>query len=257
MLLPLMILLACDSEPPPTPAPAPEPAERPTEHQPPPKAAPYTIPMVEGPGGPKDKLVFWGWSDDSSRYAYETWYPGSGAVECDQRIEIIVVDAGTDTYAEGGHSVYKYPSPEGPCGGPSPEEQADKDRQGILKKHRITRSSAEVVLNTGESGEWLVETEAAGWFRLTLARTGDPETFKTGYRLEMHEVGHAGTPKVIEPGTRMRNGVVDYGLHSVFVAPDKHHLAVVVQKTTRDFEALGTQYMTNATTPPPPFEPGD
>ena len=218
--------------------------------------APFHLPAVEGPGGPRDAFTFWGWSPDSRHYAYELYYPGSGGADCDMRGELVIVDASKDAYAEEGYARFAYPSAEGPCTGPSPAEQADSQRSALLSKFDI-QPTVEVVANSGGDADWVVEPVDLGFFRLTLTQTGSAEAQKAGYKLEMYEVGHAGMPKVIEAGTRHRDGVLRYSVHSVFFAPDDSHVAILIEKKQQDYEAVGTSYMTNAATMFPPWDTED
>lgn len=259
MLLPL--LLACDPGSAPHEPPTPEPVSLATEHQEgPPHGAersppsppapapvktdrPYQLAPVTGPEGPQDGFTFWGWSPDGRHYAYELFYPGSGAVDCDMRGELIVVDAHKDAYAPDGRLVFAYPSPEGPCIGPSPTDQAEIGRGSHLQRFNI-QPLVSGIFNTNRSTDWLVEPADVGHFRLTLAQTGG-SNLSAGYRLELHEVGHAGMPKVIEDGERQRELVLGYAVHGVFLSPDRSHIAVVIEKSTQEFEAIGRSYMTN------------
>jgi hypothetical protein len=167
------------------------------------------------------------------------------------RGELVVVDAHSDAYAPGGRLVFAHPSPEGPCSGPSPTAQADAGRGPHLQKFNIQPLVTGIV-NSDRATDWLVEPADAGHFRLTIAKTGGTD-LSAGYRLEMHEVGHAGMPAVIESGERMRDLVLDYAIHGVFLSPDRSHVAIVVEKTVQDFEAIGRSYMTNGAALFPPL----
>ncbi len=61
---------------------------------------PHTEEATRGQPGLTDSFTAWGWSADGRLFAYETWMPGEGAVSCDMRYEIFVVDAAEDAFVE-------------------------------------------------------------------------------------------------------------------------------------------------------------
>ena len=61
-------------------------------------AEPYVIEPKPIQPGLTDGFTFWGWSTDGARFAFETYMPGEGAVECDMRYDVFVVDSATDEF---------------------------------------------------------------------------------------------------------------------------------------------------------------
>jgi hypothetical protein len=66
--------------------------------------------------------------------------------------------------------------------------------------------------------------------------------------MEMHEVGHAGLPKVIESGERTREGFFSYQAAMVFPAPDDSHVAIIMKMARLDYEGNSYGFMSSGTT---------
>ncbi|MDG1479072.1 MAG: hypothetical protein P8R54_05740 [Myxococcota bacterium] len=267
MLLSILVLTGCDSDTPavagptvPEPLAPPEmPASPASPEAPetPPEAeiaayadAPFHQPVQDQ--ARIDGLTFWGWSADSTVFAFETYYPGSGALSCDDTATLHVVSAETDQYLTPPITT-RYPSIEtDDCAGPSPQEALSMLRGDILKTFDISaRHYIPPVVNTEASMDWLVEPASGPLFRLqtTLTGTGSPGDYEAdaGFKLEMFEVGHAGMPKLIESGARMRAGIFDYLPAMVFCAPDDSHVAILIQTSRLDFEGHSYGFMSNGT----------
>lgn len=272
MLLPLLFLAGCDSdtpalEAPPAPAAPVEPAapEPPAAPETPPPAAeaaaPQGAPFHQPVQGLKriDGLTFWGWSADSTVFAFETYYPGSGGASCDETATLHLVSAETDQYVAPPITT-RYPSIEtDDCAGPSPQEALGMLREDVLKKFGISASHyIPPVINTEASMDWVVEPASGPFFRLTAAITGtsNPDEYQAdaGFKLEMFEVGHAGMPKLIESGERTREGIFGYLPAMVFCAPDDSHVAILVQTSRLDFEGPSYGFMSNGTVRIPGWE---
>ena len=270
MFLLSILIIGCDSDAPAPPAAA-EPAtsapddatEEPLATAEEPATAAEEPAAASGSGAPfvqvvdelrrVDGFTFWGWSADSKHFAFETFYPGTGGRSCDQVATLHIVSAATDQYLTPPVTT-RYPSMESDvCPGPSPEEAMAMLRPDILGKWEISAASyIAPLLNTDDSDDWLVEPTSGPWFRLTLAQTGTSSASdaigNAGFRLEMHEVGHAGVPKVIESGERIREGILSYQAAMVFPAPDDSHVAIILKMERVDYEGSSYGFMSNGTT---------
>ncbi|MFT5686080.1 MAG: putative secreted protein [Myxococcota bacterium] len=261
MLLSLLLFAGCDSDTPAAP-------------KPPASEAPDAVPEVPDPVPPEaaeeanaeaspfvqavhgiariDGLSFWGWSADSTVFAFETYYPGSGGASCDEHATLHVVNADTDQYVTPPVTT-RYPRVEADiCTGPTPQEAIAMLRGDILKQFGISAANYQApVVNTEKSADWVVEPASGPWFRLTTAVTGtsNPDEYiaDAGFKLQMYEVGHAGMPKLIESGKRTRDGVFGYLPVMVFCAPDDEHVAIIVQTSRLDFEGPSYGFMSNGT----------
>jgi hypothetical protein len=122
------VVQSVTAEPTPEPDATPEETTASVAEETPGEPSAAVVPVLEGepfqvdenPSMPQmsDRFVFWGWSKDGLRYAFETYNPGEGAVSCDMRHDVYVVDAETDKYAEGGHITIAHKEVEpvrGPC----------------------------------------------------------------------------------------------------------------------------------------------
>ena len=264
MLLPLLFLTGCDSDTPTVEAPpAPAASEAPADPEPPaaPETpaeaaiavhadAPFHQPVQDQ--ARIDGLTFWGWSADSTVFAFETYYPGSGALSCDDTASLHIVSAETDQYVTPPITT-RYPSIEtDSCTGPSPQEALSMLRGDILKKLGISASHyTPPVVNAEESMDWFVQPASGPLFRLetTITGTSSPDDYEAdaGFKLEMFEVGHAGMPKLIESGERTREGIFSYLPAMVFCAPDDSHVAILVRTSRLDFEGHSYGFMSNGT----------
>jgi len=271
MILLSILLTGCDSDAPTPPTAAPKPPEpqspepqsaeatatppaetdAPAESSAAHAGAPFVQPVDEL--GRVDGLTFWGWSADSQHFAFQTYYPGTGGRSCDQVATLHIVSAATDRYAAPPITT-RYPAIESDvCTGPSPEEALAMLRPNALAQWDISGEHYIAPLhNTEGSDDWLVEPASGPWFRLTLAQTGkgnDGDAIANGgFRLEMHEIGHAGMPKVIESGERTREGLFDYQAAMVFPAPDDSHVAIIMKMARVDYEGDSYGFMSSGTT---------
>ena len=249
----LFLLLACDSPAAPLSPSAPASPEAPEAPAAPSAPAPaWQVPAVESHTKLTDGFTFWGWSSDSSHYAYSLLSPSSGGVECDATASLIVVDATTDAYATGGVHRFAWPHPEGPCEGLSPQEQLDAARPAVLARFGI-EVGAPVLLNSEGVTDWVLTPPAGPHFGLTLVVTDDdPDDDALGYQLTLRELGHAGKPVIVEDGSRQRDFTYDYTPAAVVLAPDGQHIAVIITMTVQSYEGTRTTWMTNGATLPTP-----
>lgn len=207
----------------------------------------------------RDELRFWGFSADSKRYAFETYYHGPGATHCEGQASLFVVDAETDAFVADTPLVLKHKQPEAEkCDPPDLRAEMDRHREEMLHRHGIV---------VGNQGPAIVPgpaiTEKGTGRSSTIALPGGKQLRAElevlgGDREKVGEVGAAykltlfadAEPKslVVEPGERKRPFMWDYSLDEgvVFVSPDKRHLAIVLGTTQRSFEGDRHSYMSNA-----------
>lgn len=226
--------------------PAPEPAT---------PAEPYT--RAGDPKDQRDELKFWGFSDDGTRYAFETWNHGPGAATCEGEASLFVVDATRDAFVDGAPLIIKHKQPDAErCDPPDLRAEMNRHREQMLHRHGIVIGNqgpaivpAPAVNEKGKarastialpSGTSLrAEVEVIGGDRDKAAERG------AAYKLTLIREGQP--PKVIEPGTRRRPFVWDYNLDEgvVFVGPGGRHLAIVLGTAQLSFEGDRHGYMSN------------
>ncbi len=232
------------TEPAPTPAPAPAPA-------PAPETGPYTA--AGDRAQQRDELTFWGFSADGRRYAFETYYYGPGAAECEGLATLYVVDADTDTFAAGSPLEIKHRDPGAErCEPPDLKAEMARHRDELMHRHEIV---------IGNQGPAIVPTRAAAtkptW---TLDLPGGPlraelEVLFGGrdnagepgaaYTLTLRGPGDLAT--IVEAGKRRRPFIWDYSLDGgvAFLSPDRLHLAIVLTSKQLSFEGDRHSYMSN------------
>ena len=276
-LLAALLLPACngaDSDAPDSPgvSPAPSATPEPAAPSPPPPPAPTVEPgdpfhqaTTRKASSTYDGFTFWGWSADGLHYAFETADPGAGAVECEGRYDLFVVDARTDKYADGGHVSLKHNEPEPSDGVCTPRDLAGAwpaRRDPVLDKHGIVRGALQgpvAYQAVDDSGSlWQVATPKGplqlGFSVDTPGRDGVMMTPGAGasYTLKYRHPGGEWT--VLEPGTRTRETVHAYSLGDgfAFFSPDGAHGALFVSRTHLSFEGDRVTYMSNGLRVPAP-----
>jgi hypothetical protein len=268
-LLSLTLLAAACSAPAPesTPAPAAEPSATPAPEAtaaptPAAEATPRVVqgqPWTNADAGPQgnaiiDKLTFWGWSVDGTKYAFETYDHGPGAVECEGAFALRVVDATTDRFVDGGKLDLKHESPEPAAGGCTPVDLKgafEAQRGPFLQRHGI------VVGNVGE----VVTSTAGGPNGGTTFTLRDGRQFALGFEVFDDDRDNVMTNwqtagarfrltldgREIESGARKRKGIWNYSIFGtpVFVSPDGKHAALAVKTVHVSYEGDRHSFMTN------------
>lgn len=232
------------TEPAPTPAPSPAPA-------PAPATGPYTV--AGDRAQQRDELTFWGFSADGRRYAFETYYYGPGATVCEGLATLYVVDAATDTFAEGSPIEIKHRDPEADrCEPPDLKAEMARHRDELLHRHNIV---------IGNQGPAIVPTRAAGpkpsWLlnlpggplnaELEVLFGGRDKAGEPGAAYTLTLRGPGDLVTVVEAGKRRRPFIWDYSLEGgvAFLSPDRQHLAIVLTSKQLSFEGDRHSYMSN------------
>ncbi len=235
------------STPEPTPEPTPTPAPTP---------AAYVRPGDRATQ--RDELTFWGFSTDGQRYAFETYYYGPGAAECEGVATLYVVDADTDTFAAGTPHEIKHRQPDAErCDPPDIKAEMSRHRDELFHKHDIVvgNQGAPIVPvresgGPGKAPTWTIALPGGPSLRAELSvqhggrdKAGDPGA---AYTLTL-AAGGAAPALVVEPGKRRRPFVWDYSLEDgvVFVGPDGKHLAIVLTTLQLSFEGDRRSFMSN------------
>lgn len=274
LLLLALLLPACNGSDGDAPAPPAEPpvatpaSETPAPETPTPTVepgAPFHQASTREASSTYDDFTFWGWSTDGTHYAFETFDPGPGAVECEGRYDLFVIDARSDAYAEGGHVRLTHDEPEPTDGVCAPKDLVaawSPHRDPTLQKHGIVRGGLigptpyQAVDDGGEL--WTVETPRGplqlGFSVDTPGRDGVMTTPGAGaaYTLRTRQPG--GEWSVIEPGTRKRETVHNYALRDAFAffSPDGAHAALFLTRTHLSFEGDRVTFMSNGVSLPAP-----
>ena len=243
-------------EAPPEPEPTPPPA---------PEAGPYT--RQGDRAQQRDELTFWGFSADGRRYAFETYYYGPGAAECEGLASLYVVDADTDTFAEGSPLEIKHREPDADrCDPPDLKAEMSRHRDELLHRHAIvignqgpaitpnrdsTSSRAAAPIWTLLLPDGPLRAELAALFG-GRENAGEPGA---AYTLTLR--GPGDTTTVVEDGKRRRPFVWDYSLDGgvAFLAPDGKHLAIVLTTKQLSFEGDRHSYLSNGIKPPAASNP--
>jgi len=246
-----------DSKPTPAPIPAPEPVVVP-------ESGAYTRPGDRA--SQRDELTFWGFSPDGRHYAFETYYYGPGAAECEGLATLHVVDADTDTYAEGTPLEIKHRDPGADrCDPPDIKAEMERHRAEMLHRHGIlTGNQGAPIIPTldittrGVSPSWtLMLPDGPLRAELAVLHGGRENAGEPGaaYTLTLH--GAAGTKTLVEDGKRRRPFVWDYSLDGgvAFLSPDRKHLAIVLTTKQLSFEGDRHSYLSNGLKTPAPLNP--
>jgi hypothetical protein len=206
----------------------------------------------------RDELRFWGFSADGTRYAFETWYAGPGAAQCEGQASLFIVDAETDAFVADSPLVLKHKQPEAErCDPPDLRGEMDRHREELLHRHGIVVGNQgpailakPVVTEKGTGRNSTIDLPSGKQLRAELEVIGGDRE-KVGekgaaYKLTLHAEGAA--PLVVETGERRRPWIWDYSLDEglVFVGPGGRHLAIVIATTQRSFEGDRHSYMSNA-----------
>lgn len=249
-----------------SPAATPPPAVEPALPTPAPTAGqPFARASVREGSRLYDGFTFWGWSADGARYAFETLDPGPGAVECEGRYDLFVVDAASDRFVEGGVVSLKYDEPEPADGICLPRDLAGAwtaRRDAALKAHGIV-AGAHVepapYQAIGEDGSlWQINAPGCDLqVQFTVDTPGREAVMSTpgagaAYTLKTRIAGGPWT--VVEAGTRKRETVHDYsvGDASAFFSPDGRRGALFVARTHLSYEGDRVTFMSNGITLPAP-----
>ena len=234
-------------------SPAPEPAPAPA-----PKLAPAAYTRAGDRAAQRDELTFWGFSADGRRYAFETFYYGPGAAECEGLATFIVVDADTDTFADGTPYELKHKQPDAErCDPPDLRAEMSRHREELLHRHGIVlgnQGTPYIPIRESASPPGKAPTWNIGLPGVTLraelevlhggrSNAGDPGA---AYTLTV-STGGAAPAIVVEPGKRRRPFVWDYTLEGgvVFASPDGQHLAFIIPTQQLSFEGDRHSYMSN------------
>lgn len=228
--------------------------EAPTQ-PPAPPPEPYT--RAGDPKDQREELRFWGFSADSQRFAFETFYAGPGATKCEGEATLFVVDSETDSFVEGTPLVLKHKEPDAErCDPPDLRGEMDRHREQVLHRHGIVvGTQGEPILarpeitTRGTGRTSTIEVPAGKPLHAVLeVLHGEREQAEKGaaYKLTLH-AGEGTTPLVVEDGARRRPWIWDYSLDEglVFVAPDRRHLAIVIATTQVSFEGDRHGYKSN------------
>jgi predicted secreted protein len=245
-----------------------EPTAAPLAATPPPPPAPAPGPYTR-PGDraqQRDELSFWGFSADGRRYAFETYYYGPGAAECEGLATLNIIDADTDTFVDGTPLEIKHRDPGADrCDPPDLRAEMARHREQLLHRHGIIigNQGASIVPNRdstsrGTTPTWILALPD-GPLRAELEvqhggrdNAGDPGA---SYTLTLRGPGDA--PTIVEAGKRRRPFVWDYSLDGgvAFLAPDKNHLAIILTTKQLSFEGDRHSYMSNGLKTPPTAPP--
>ena len=241
-------------KPAPTPAPSPIPE---------PEAGPYTRPGDRALQ--RDELTFWGFSADGRRYAFETYYYGPGAAECEGLATLHVVDADTDTFAEGSPLEIKHREPGAErCEPPDLKAEMARHRDELLHRHGIVVSNQGTAIvpnrdaSRGSKPTWTLDLPG-GPLRaeLEVLFGGRENAGQPGgaYTLTLRGPGDLVT--IVEAGKHRRPFVWDYSLDGgvAFLAPDSKHLAIVLTTKQLSFEGDRHSYMSNGLKTPTAANP--
>lgn len=279
-----LVLAACTAPSPEKTAPTPDPGKPPVQEAPPqatpPKEAPTEPPAPAAKllGEPferagdvakqVDALTVWGWSKDGRYFAFETNYGGPGATTCEGELDLFIVDADTDTFAEGGRLTIKHKNPEAArCDPPDLKAAMAAQRPDILKKYDIEpghlTAPVEFVAAGGEppalkrytlalpaGGSATAElTVLFGGRDAVLDKNNKPQG--AAFRLTLQRDKEE--PVTLEKGERRRPFVWDYDLGKglAFFSPDRKHAAVLTATIQLSFEGDRTSYMASGFRLPP------
>lgn len=253
-----------------TPVTAPEPpaATRPASPDP---AAEIPFKRPGDAASQRDDLTFWGWSNDSARYAFEVRDHGPGATVCEGSYTLYIVDAARDTFAEGTplKVEHKNKGDDDKCDPPDLGAEMEKQRPALLERHGIVITNQRAPILPSRVGSTTGTDKIPAWAlqlgpdtllraELEVLHGGRDKAGEPGgaYRLTLKH--GADEPKVLEPGQRRRPFVWNYDLDTglAFLAPDGRHLAILVAMTQLSFEGDRHTYMSNGVALPPAWVPG-
>lgn len=209
---------------------------------------PHTVAESPAMPGMSDRFVFWGWSSDGLRYAFETYNPGEGAVSCDMRHDVYVVDAETDQYADGGHIAIAPTEPEPASGTCDPEDLepvAGEQRAALFETHGIVVGNLHPPnAIVGSKVEFPNGVQSLAFRVMHGSEDVDSPTLEAGAAYYLAVKGPQST-WVIEPGRTRRPWVLGYTPKLLFVSPDGVHAAFIVQREHRAFEGTRLSWMSN------------
>ena len=215
---------------------------------------PHVIPEVVSMPGMADRFTFWGWSADGLRYAFEIYRAGEGAIECDMKYEVFVVDAETDRFVQDGKLVVAHESPEpGPSGVCVPRELEpllEEQRAALFETHGIVAGNLSPPVEVKDrGGSYSFETPAGKAVPLVFRILHEPPE-SMGPEAEAGAAYYlALSPSegklVVEAGRTRRPYVLSYKPKLVFFSPAGRHAAMVVGRTHTAFEGTRDSWMTN------------
>ena len=234
--------------------PEPEPTPEPTPAGVVVEGEPHVVPEVVTMPGMADRFTFWGWSGDGLRYAFETYRAGEGAVECDMKYEVFVVDAETDAYVEGGRLEVAHESPEpGPSGVCVPKELEpllEEQRAALFEAHGIVPGNLNPPAEVKDKGGAYSFEKPNGEVVPLVFRIlheppesmGEEAAAGAAYYLALNP---SEGKLVVENGRTRRPYVLSYKPRLVFFSPAGRHAAVVMGRTHTAFEGTRDSWMTN------------
>lgn len=199
-----------------------------------------------------DALVFYGWSPDGNRFAYEVEVPGEGTA-CSGERRFRIIDAGTDRFVA--TETVEHPH----------KDRDDCDPKDLARA--IAPARAKHLAENGIETAHFVpplrpQPAGAGRYRVTwsdkqVSYFRFEERFVTddiyseeaargaGYRLVLETPGSP--DRVIEPGTRRRRRIIGYRLEPsyVFPAPKGSAFGVFLIRLEAAFEGARWSWMVN------------
>jgi len=208
------------------------------------------------PKDQRDELRFWGFSDDGTRYAFETYNHGPGAASCEGEASLFVVDADKDAFVDGAPLVLKHKQPDAArCDPPDLRAEMDRHREQLLHRHGIVIGNqgpaivpAPAVNEKGKARASTIALPSGTSLRAEVEVIGgDRDKAERGAAYKLTLIREGQPPKVLEPGERRRPFIWDYNLDEgvVFVGPDGRHLAIVLGTAQLSFEGDRHGYMSN------------
>lgn len=214
-----------------------------------------------------DELVFWGWSADGRRFAFETFHYGAQMANCEGEAELTIVNAATDRYAHDGHVLVKHREPEAEvCDPPDLREELGFRRDPRLLREGISAKGGDgpiAIEREGKSDRYrfaLPERAGGGVASLSfrvLHDSDDPMEAADGAAYELRMTlpgaspqgaeGDEGGETVIERGRRRRPWVLRYSLDQgmVFIGPEGRYAAILVAVHEVMPEGVRTTWMAN------------
>lgn len=234
----------------PTPAPAPVP-----EPTPGPETGPHVRPGDRATQ--RDELSFWGFSADGRRYAFETYYYGPGAAECEGLASLFIVDADTDTLVDGSPLQIQHKDPGADrCDPPDIKGEMSRHRDELLHHHGIVLGNqgpalvpSRDITTRGIHSAWTLPLPTGPLHaELTVLHGGREHAGEPGAAYTLTLNAPDGPKVTVEDGERRRPFIWDYSLDGgvAFLGPDGKHLAIILTTKQLSFEGDRHSYMSNA-----------